>query len=59
MYTGCTDNSKKRFRLHNAGKIDATKLRCPLILIYYEVYLNKFGAFAREKWLKTAGAGII
>jgi len=42
-----------RIQLHNAGKVSVTKLRRPLILIYCEAYLNKFDAFAREKWLKT------
>jgi putative endonuclease len=53
LYTGCTDDLKKRVGLHNAGRVKATKLRRPLILIYYEAYLNKSDAFLREKWLKT------
>lgn len=53
LYTGCTDDLKKRVGLHNAGRVEATKLRRPLILIYYEAYLNKSDAFLREKWLKT------
>lgn len=53
MYTGCTNDLKARIKLHNNGKVSATRLRCPLALIYYEAYLNRFDAFAREKWLKT------
>ena len=53
LYIGCTDDLRKRVELHNAGKVPATKLRRPLALIHYEAYLNKFDAFAREKWLKT------
>jgi len=53
LYTGCTNNLRMRIQLHNAGKVSVTKLRRPLILIYCEAYLNKFDAFAREKWLKT------
>ena len=53
LYTGCTNNLRKRVKLHNAEKIEATKLRRPLILIYYEAYINKYDAYAREKWLKT------
>jgi len=53
LYTGCTSDLRKRIELHNTSKVPATKLRYPLALIYYEVYLNKFDAFAREKWLKS------
>jgi len=53
LYTGCTNDLKTRIQLHNYGKVFATKLRRPLMLIYYETYLNKFDAFTREKWLKT------
>ena len=53
LYTGCSNDLRKRVELHNAGKVPATKLRRPLMLIYYEAYLNKFDAFVREKWLKT------
>ena len=53
LYVGCTNYLKERLELHNKGVVEATKLRQPLILIHYEAYLNKFDAFAREKWLKT------
>ncbi len=53
MYTGCTNDLRKRIELHNAGKVPSTKLRHPLVLIYYEAYLNKFDAFERERWLKS------
>jgi len=53
LYTGCTSNVKKRFALHNAGKVRATKTQMPLKLIHYEALINKYDAFAREKWLKT------
>jgi len=52
-YIGCTNDLRKRLILHNKGKVESTKSRKPLILIYYEAYLNKFDAFNREKWLKT------
>jgi len=53
LYTGCTDNLIERVRLHNTGKIESTKLRRPFILIHYEAYINRYDAYAREKWLKT------
>jgi len=53
LYIGCTNDLKKRFKLHNQGKIDSTKSRIPLKLIYYEALINKHDAFTRERWLKT------
>lgn len=53
LYTGFTNDLRKRLNLHNVGKVEATKLRRPLNLIYYEAYLNKADAFVKEKWLKT------
>ena len=53
LYTGCTNDLRTRFKLHNDGKVPATKFRRPLILIYYEAYMNKNDAFEREKWLKS------
>jgi len=53
LYIGCTNNLKTRIELHNEGKVESTRFRRPLVLIYYEVYVNKIDAFAREKWLKT------
>ena len=53
LYTGCTNNLRKRIELHNTGKVPATKLRRPLVLIYYEAFLDKHDTYAREKWLKT------
>lgn len=53
LYVGCTNNLKQRFELHNLGKINSTKNRKPFMLIYYEAFLNKNDAFAREQWLKT------
>jgi len=52
-YTGCTDNLRKRFSLHQAGKNNSTKHRRPWKLIYYEMCLSKADAFRREKYLKT------
>lgn len=53
LYIGCTNDLQKRFKLHNLGKIEATKNRRPLELIYYEAFINKHDAFEREQWLKT------
>jgi putative endonuclease len=53
FYTGYTNNLKLRFELHQNGKVDATKNRRPLKLIYYEACLNQQDATHREKYLKT------
>lgn len=53
LYVGCTNNIKRRFIEHNSGKIVSTASRQPLELVFYEAYINKSDAFARERWLKT------
>lgn len=53
LYTGCTGDLKKRIQEHNVGRVVATKNRRPLILVYYEAFLNRSDAFAREQWLKA------
>lgn len=52
-YTGAINDLRKRFKLHNENRVDATKGRGPFELIYYEACLNKSDAFAREKYLKS------
>jgi putative endonuclease len=53
LYTGCCVDLRKRFKQHNNGDVLSTKGRGPLELIYYEACLNKYDAYAREKYLKT------
>ena len=53
FYTGYTDNLKRRIQEHNSGKVEATKLRRPFDLIYFEGCCNKTDAIHREKYLKT------
>ncbi|MFA5318021.1 MAG: GIY-YIG nuclease family protein [Patescibacteria group bacterium] len=55
LYKGCTNDLKKRFKEHNGGLVEATKLKRPWKLIYYEACLNKTDAYNREKYLKMAG----
>lgn len=57
-YIGSTNDLKKRFKLHNSGKIFSTKLRVPLVLVYYEAYLSEKDARKREQSLKNYGQGI-
>ncbi len=52
LYTGSTNDLKKRLELHNEGKVFSTKNRIPLELIYYEAYKVEKDARMREKNLK-------
>ena len=54
LYKGSTSDLKKRIKEHNAGKGFYTSQHKPYILIYYEVYLLKSDAEARETYLKTS-----
>lgn len=53
LYVGFTKDLKQRFELHNKGRVDSTKDRRPLKLIYYEACNVKEDATKREKYLKT------
>jgi putative endonuclease len=53
LYIGCTNNLKDRIEAHNSGRVNSTRKRLPVRLIYYEACLNKEDAFHREKYLKT------
>ena len=53
FYTGWTQDLKNRLKEHNNGKVDSTKWRIPLELIYYEACLNEDDARQRERYLKS------
>jgi putative endonuclease len=53
LYTGSTNDLRRRFREHNQGKVSSTKNRGPFELIYYEACLDEQDARAREKYLKS------
>ena len=54
LYKGSTSDLKRRFKEHNSGKNFSTAPYLPFKLIYYETYLLKEDAEAREKYLKTS-----
>lgn len=54
LYKGLTSNPKRRIPEHNSGKNFSTAPYAPFKLIYYEAYLLKSDAIAREKYLKTS-----
>ena len=53
LYVGLSNDLRKRFELHNKGKVFSTRLRAPFQLLYYEAHQNKYDAAAREQFLKT------
>lgn len=56
LYIGYTEDVHKRFALHSAGSVRATRHRRPLELIYFEAYKNQLDAKKRETFLKS-GSG--
>jgi putative endonuclease len=53
LYTGYTNDLKRRILEHKGGGCEFTKQRLPIKLIHYEAYLKKSDAERREKYLKT------
>lgn len=53
LYTGYTNDLRKRFKEHNDEKSTYTKYRGPYELTYYEACVDEGDARARELYLKT------
>jgi len=53
LYTGYTNNLRKRFKEHTDSKSTYTKGRGPYELIYYEACLMEEDARSRELYLKS------
>lgn len=53
LYTGSTDDLKRRIAEHNSGYVKSTINRRPLKLIYYEACHIETDARRRKKYLKT------
>lgn len=53
LYTGYTNDLKRRLKEHNNGASTYTRYRGPYELIYYEACLHEFDAKARELYLKS------
>ncbi len=52
LYIGYTNDLRKRLKEHNLGLVEATGLRTPLYIVYYEAYISKQDAVKREHNLK-------
>lgn len=57
LYIGYTNNLKRRFEEHNAGRNEVTRERRPFLLLYYEACTQKEDALKRELQLKTGFGG--
>ena len=53
LYTGYTNDLRKRILQHNTGKSTYTKGRGPFVIIYYEACVDKEDARSRELYLKS------
>jgi putative endonuclease len=52
VYTGFTDDLKRRMSEHKSGRVESTRKLSPA-LVGYESYLLKSDAQRRERFLKT------
>ncbi len=53
LYTGITNNLKRRLKEHNLGKgCKFTRARAPVKLVYRQVLLNRSSALKREAAIK-------
>lgn len=53
LYTGFSADLKRRLVEHNQGKVNSTKYRIPLELMYYEAFQNELMARRQELFYKT------
>ncbi len=58
LYVGSTNDLKRRLKEHNAGDVQSTKPRRPLVLLYYEAYAAEPDARKREQQLKLRGRAL-
>ncbi len=53
LYVGYSSDLKRRLNEHYQGRVQTTKSRRPLVLIYYESCLSASEARKREVYLKS------
>jgi len=53
LYVGYSINLKNRLLRHKHGRVNATKFRRPLKLVYWEKLKNRYDGRKREKYLKS------
>lgn len=52
-YYGLTNNLDRRVDEHNNGRVNSTKLRRPLKLVYFETFETRVDARKREVYFKS------
>lgn len=57
LYYGCTGDLRLRLEQHNTGQSPSTRGHV-WKLVYYEAYVSKLDAFARERRLKFQGQAL-
>jgi putative endonuclease len=58
LYTGSTNDLRRRLSEHNGGFVRSTKARRPFELRYYEAYTDNSDARRREFSLKKDGKAL-
>ncbi|MEA3355305.1 MAG: GIY-YIG nuclease family protein [Patescibacteria group bacterium] len=53
LYTGSTNDLKRKIKEHNSGSEKSTKNRKPFKLVYYEACLSLEKSRKREQYFKT------
>ena len=53
FYTGFTRDVSRRIARHNSEKVESTRNRRPLNLLYLEEYESESNARSRERYLKS------
>lgn len=51
-YVGISTDCDERIKLHNTGKVESTKNKCPWIMVYKKPHKDYIEARKHEKWLK-------
>lgn len=54
FYVGMSDNTFRRLKEHNSGKVKSTKSKKPWKIIHTEEFDSRTEARNREKYLKSA-----
>jgi len=54
-YTGFSKNAEERLKIHNAGRVSATKHRIPFRIIYTENTSTLAEVKRRERYWKSGG----
>ncbi|KKU10966.1 MAG: Excinuclease ABC C subunit domain protein [Parcubacteria group bacterium GW2011_GWB1_46_8] len=54
LYIGCTNALGRRLSEHNNGRVKSTVCRKPFCIVYKEIFSDRYIAFRKERYYKTA-----